>query len=51
MYKRQHEDYAALVGDRAWAHGAVGRIARWMVGAANTKFLAIGEDKFAFDDM
>lgn len=31
-----HEDYAALVGDRAWAHGAVGRMARWMVGAATS---------------
>lgn len=31
-----HEDYAALVGDRAWAHGAVGRMVRWMVGAATS---------------
>lgn len=31
-----HEDYAALVLDRAWAHGAVGRIARLMVGAATS---------------
>jgi len=31
-----HEDYAALVGDRAWARGAVGRIARSMVGAATS---------------
>jgi glycosyltransferase involved in cell wall biosynthesis len=29
-----HEDYAALVGDRAWARGAVGRVARLMVGVA-----------------
>lgn len=29
-----HEDYAALVGDRKWAKGAVGRAARIMVGAA-----------------
>jgi len=27
-----HEDYAALVGDRAWARGALGRLARLMVG-------------------
>ena len=31
-----HEDYAALVGDRAWARGAAGRIARVMVGAATS---------------
>lgn len=29
-----HEDYAALVGDRTWARGTVGRIARLMVGVA-----------------
>jgi len=29
-----HEDYAAAVADRAWARGAVGRLARLMVGAA-----------------
>jgi glycosyltransferase involved in cell wall biosynthesis len=29
-----HEDYAALVSDRAWARGVAGRIARLMVGAA-----------------
>lgn len=29
-----HEDYAALVGDRTWARGVAGRIARLMVGAA-----------------
>lgn len=31
-----HEDYSALVGDRAWARGLAGRLARLMVGVATS---------------
>jgi glycosyltransferase involved in cell wall biosynthesis len=31
-----HEDYAALMGDRAWAQGAAGRAVRMMVGVATS---------------
>ena len=29
-----HEDYPALLADRAWARGAVGRVAQWVAGSA-----------------